>query len=58
MKQIIFDLKTLTNVKAGIGRYCINLTSHLLKRKKNQYFGKLKMGGGSQKVIKWTTFLF
>ena len=41
MKQIIFDLKTLTHLKAGIGRYCINLTSHLLKRKKYQYFGIL-----------------
>ena len=39
MKQIIFDLKTLTQLKAGIGRYCINLTSHLLKRNKYQYFG-------------------
>ena len=39
MKQIIFDLKTLTHGKAGIGRYCINLTTHLLKRKKYQYFG-------------------
>ena len=39
MKQIIFDLKTLTHLKAGIGRYCINLTSHLLKRNKYQYFG-------------------
>ena len=39
MKQIIFDLKTLTQLKAGIGHYCINLTFHLLKRKKYQYFG-------------------
>jgi hypothetical protein len=39
VKEIIFDLKTLTHLKAGIGRYCINLTSHLLKRKKYQYFG-------------------
>ena len=39
MKQIIFDLKTLTHAKAGIGRYSINLTSHLLKRNKYQYFG-------------------
>ena len=39
MKQIIFDLKTLTHGKAGIGRYCINLTSYLLKRNKYQYFG-------------------
>ena len=39
MKQIIFDLKPLTHVKAGIGRYCINLTSHLLKRNKYRYFG-------------------
>ena len=39
MKQIIFDLKTLIHGKAGIGRYCINLTSYLLKRNKYQYFG-------------------
>ena len=39
MKQIIFDLKTLTHLKAGIGRYCINLTSHLHKKKKYQYYG-------------------
>ena len=36
---VTLDLKTLTHVKAGIGRYCINLTSHLLKRNKYQYFG-------------------
>ena len=41
MKQIIFDLKTLTHANAGIGRYCINLTSHLLKRNKYHYFGIL-----------------
>ena len=37
--NVTLDLKTLTHVKAGIGRYCINLTSHLLKRNKYQYFG-------------------
>ena len=37
--NVTLDLKTLTHVKAGIGRYCINLTSHLLERNKYQYFG-------------------
>ena len=37
--NITLDLKTLTHVKAGISRYCMNLTSHLLKRSKYQYFG-------------------
>ena len=35
--NIIFDIKTLNNHNAGIGRYCINLTSHLLKRNIYQY---------------------
>ena len=37
--NVTLDLKTLNNHNAGIGRYCINLTSHLLKRNKYQYFG-------------------
>ena len=37
--NVSLDLKTLNNHNAGIGRYCINLTSQLLKRNKYQYFG-------------------
>ena len=37
--NVTLDLKTLNNHNVGIGRYCINLTSHLLKRNKYQYFG-------------------
>ena len=37
--NVTLDLKTLNNHNAGIGRYCINLTSYLLKRNKYQYFG-------------------
>ena len=37
--NVTLDLKPLTHVKAGIGRYGINLTSHLFKRNKYQYFG-------------------
>ena len=36
---VTLDLKTLNKHNAGIGRYSINLTSHLLKRKKYQYIG-------------------
>jgi glycosyltransferase involved in cell wall biosynthesis len=35
--MICLDLKTLTYIKAGIGRYCINLSSYLLKRRRYEF---------------------
>ena len=48
--NVALDLKSLTNRNAGISRYCINLTSHLLKRNKYQYFGI--MGPESDDTLK------
>ena len=39
MPWISIDLKTLTTKKAGIGRYSINLSKHLLKHRAFDYFG-------------------
>ena len=39
MTWISIDLKTLTTKKAGIGRYTINLSKHLLKHRAFDYFG-------------------
>ena len=39
MTYISLDLKTLTYNKAGIGRYCINLSQQLVNRRKFNFFG-------------------
>ena len=39
MSYISLDLKTLTYKKAGIGRYCINLSQQLLNRNNFNFFG-------------------
>ena len=39
MSNISLDLKILSYKKAGIGRYCINLSQQLLKRNKFKFFG-------------------
>jgi len=39
MSNISLDLKTLSYKKAGIGRYCINLSQQLVNRNKFNFFG-------------------